>query len=108
MTSATQALIEEARLEAEKRYDYFTPTAVDIAAVADEKSAAFIRGAEWAASRLADALEASEAARRDLTDKIEARIEHWRVVFLEEKARNTALVVIDELRGLVSGDKEQR
>ena len=62
---------------------------------------------------LADALEASEAARRDLTDKIETLAERW-----DRKARTGDCSGVNcggctlgrcthELRGLVSGDKKE-
>ena len=100
--SDTQALIEEAR-----RVAHYTtgPYHANIL------------------TRLADALESSEAARRDLADKIEALAERWasmkerfdpRKSLTPESSAywdardDTFDQCADELRGLVSGDKKEQ
>ena len=67
-------------------------------------------------ARLADALESSEAARRDLTDKIEALAEKWKRLPRDVPAETAVGRGYDEalhdcaadLRGLVSGDNKER
>ena len=120
MTSTdAQALIEEARLEHEPIHSVAYPGAVFCTTTSDN----------WPclATRLADALESSEAARdqvtewmtywrkayRDLTDKIEALAHEWhedeQARIRPDQAFERRLIhgMETQLRGLVSGDKER-